>query len=77
MTPLHYIGEYLRELLMSVPLSAVRILFLLVFVALIIWVLTLPRSETTDPSRKYRLAENLKLWGVLALLIQVVIYSVL
>ncbi|MHC4445219.1 MAG: hypothetical protein ACYTF1_06965 [Planctomycetota bacterium] len=77
MTYIHHIGDWLRELLMQVPLPAVRVLFLLVFVALILWVLTLPRNETTDPARKYRPIENLKVWAVLALLIQVVIYSIL
>ena len=77
MTPLHYIGDWLRELLSIVPLSAVRVLFLLVFAGLILWVLTLPRNETTDPARKYRIMENLKLWAVLALLIQIAVYSIL
>ena len=62
---------------MRVPLSAVRVIFLLVFVGLILWILTLPRNVTTDPARKYRPLENLKLWAILAMVIQIVIYSVL
>ena len=75
MTPLHHIGEFCRNLLLQVPLPVVRGLFLLPLIALLIWVLRLPRAETTDPDRPLRLAENLKLWAALALLIQITIYA--
>ena len=74
MTPLHVFGEWLRNLLLQIPLPAVRVLFVLVLLSLIVWVLTLPRSETTSPDRPYRFTANLKLWAVLALMIQVAIY---
>lgn len=74
MTPLHVFGEWLRQLLMQIPLSAVRALFVLVLLAMIVWVLTLPRNATTAPGRPYRFTANLKLWATLALLIQVAIY---
>jgi hypothetical protein len=75
MTPLHEIGNFFRDLLLRVPLEVVRGLFLLLPVGLLVWVLLLPRSETTPPGRESRWDENLKLWAGVALLIQIVIYS--
>jgi len=77
MTPLHEFGEWFSDLLARIPLPAVRGLFLLVPLALIVWVLTLPRSETAGPDRPYRRAANLKLWALLALLFQLAIYAFL
>ena len=76
MTPLHYIGDFFRELLLRVPLAAVRGLFLITLVILLVWVLMLSREETTDPSATGN-RRNLKPWAVLALLVQIVIYAVL
>ena len=75
MTPLHALGSFLRDLLSQVPLSAVRVIFVLLPVVLLVWVLSLPRSETTPPDREPRWDANLKLWAAVALLIQIAIYS--
>jgi hypothetical protein len=75
MTPLHAIGNFLRDLLLKVPLEAVRVVFVLLLFALWIWVLRLPRAETTPPGRESRWDENLKLWASVALVIQILIYS--
>ena len=75
MTPLHMLGEFLRNLLLSIPLSAVRALFLVTLAALLIWVVTLPREATTPPGGAKRWDENLKLGATVALLIQLVVYS--
>ena len=77
MTVLHYVGDFVRALMMAVPLAVARGLFIALPVILIIWVLTLPRHATTPPDGPPRLGNNLKLWAVLALLIQVFIYSVM
>ncbi len=77
MTPLHTIGESIREALLLIPLPAVRVLFIAIQIALLIWVLRLPRSETTPPDDGGGWASNLKIWGSLALLMQVVVYAVL
>jgi hypothetical protein len=74
---LHTFGEALRDLLLQVPLWAVRALFLAVPVLLLIWVLRLPRETTTSPEGRGRWDANLKLWAAVALLIQMVIYSLL
>ena len=74
MTPLHALGNTLRDLLSRIPLSAVRVIFVLVPLVLLIWVLSLPRNETRPPGQA-RWDANLKLWAGVALLIQIAIYS--
>ena len=75
MTPLHYVGDWLRNTLLLVPLSAVRVLFVALPIVLILWVISLPRASTT-PGADSRAFENLKLWAVIALLLQVIIYTI-
>lgn len=75
MTPLHHIGNALREALLAVPLPAVRILFILVPLALLIWVLFLPASQVRPPGERRNVKNNLKIWAALALVIQIVLYS--
>lgn len=77
MTPLHDFGNFCRDLFLEVPLAAVRCVFVGLLLALWIWVLLLPRSETTPPGRESRWDENLKLWASAAILVQVLIYSFL
>ena len=77
MTPLHSIGDFVRELLLQIPLSIVRVLFLAVPTVLLIWVLRLSHEATTPPNGTGRWDENLKVWAGLALAIQIVIYSML
>ena len=77
MTGLHQIGQWFRELLQSVPLSAVRGLFLGTLVILLVWVLRLPASVTTPRGGACRWDENLKVGAALAILIQIAIYSFL
>ncbi len=66
-----------RQLLMAVPLTAVRVLFVASLVVVFVWVLRLPRSETTPPGGTTRWDENLKLGACLALALQIVIYALL
>ena len=77
MTPLHHIGNLVRELLLQIPLPVVRGLFIALPVAVLIWVLTLPREATTDPEGTGRWNTNLKTGAAVALLMQIVIYSLL
>jgi hypothetical protein len=77
MTPLHHIGNFVRETLLLIPLGVVRILFVGILALLLIWVLQLPKSETTQPTGSGRWYDNLKIGASIALLIQIVIYSVL
>ena len=75
MTPLHHIGEFFRNLTLAIPLGVVRLIFVALLVALLIWVLRLPKSETTPPGGSDKPTENLKLWAGLAISAQIVIYS--
>ncbi|QDV48036.1 hypothetical protein [Gimesia fumaroli] len=75
MTPLHHIGNFIRELVVPIPLWCVRALFLGTLIAVLIWVVRLPKENTT-PSETAPWYQNLKIWACLALAIQIVIYSV-
>ena len=77
MTPLHHIGDLVRELLLQIPLPVARGLFIALPVAVLIWVLTLPKEATTSPETTGRWSTNLKTGAAIALLLQIVIYSLL
>lgn len=76
MTPLHHVGDWLRTVLLAIPLPAVRGLFVILLAVILIWVLRLPREETTpEQGRPVEWGENLKVWAALALLIQIAMYA--
>lgn len=77
MTPLHHIGQFVRELFLQIPLPVARGLFLALPILLLIWVWLLPREATTPPGGTARWDENLKLGATVALMLQIVIYSLL
>ena len=77
MTPLHILGETIRDLLLLVPLPFVRVLFVGSLVVVLLWVLRLPRSETTPAEGTGRWDENLKLPASAAILIQIALYALL
>ncbi len=77
MTPLHDVGNFLRQSLLSIPLPLVRLLFVGSLLVLLIWVLKLPRSRTTPPGGATGPGENLKLGATVTLVIQILIYSLL
>lgn len=77
MTPLHHFGEFVRQSLQLIPLTLVRALFVASLMLLLIWVLRLPRFATTPHAGAKRWDENLKTGAAIALVIQIVIYSLL
>lgn len=77
MTPLHHLGELLRNVMLAIPLPAVRALFLVTLFLLLIWVWLLPKSVTSPPGGARRWDENLKLGATVALVIQIIVYSLL
>jgi hypothetical protein len=77
MTPLHDIGDALRDWLSAVPLGAVRGLFVGTPLVLLIWVWRLPRHATSPPGGPRRWDENLKITATAALVVQILIYSFL
>ncbi|MCA9053024.1 MAG: hypothetical protein KDA75_04265 [Planctomycetaceae bacterium] len=76
MTPLHWIGQFIRDGLQAIPLGAVRAAILLGLALLFLWVLKLPSSETTQVSERGRSAD-LRWGAALAILLQLVIYALL
>jgi hypothetical protein len=77
MTILHEFGEMLRNLMLAIPLAVVRGLFVGTLILLLVWVWRLPKEVTSPPEGAKRWDENLKLGATLALLIQIVVYSLL
>lgn len=75
MTILHQIGDALRDALSSLPLGVVRGLFIALPLAVLIWVMSLPRSETVAENAAPRGGANLKWGAALALGLQILIYA--
>ena len=76
MTPLHTFGDLLRDLLLEVPLGAVRILFVGTLALLLLWVLRLPEQDVSGIATSGR-RHNLRPWAALSLVVQLVIYILL
>jgi hypothetical protein len=77
MTWLHHFGQWLRDLMLQVPLEAVRWVFLLLIAALLIWVWWSPPEQSRRADTPPPLTENLKFWASLALGIQLLVYWLL
>jgi hypothetical protein len=75
MTPLHHVGDAVRDALASLPLGLVRVLFLALPVLVLVWVLRLPAEQANLPGGRWD--TNLKVGAAIALLIQIGIYLVL
>lgn len=75
MTPLHWIGQTIRELLVPIPLWGIRAVFVAVPLLFLVWVLRLPRELTTSPEHADSEWTNLRWWAAAALLIQIAAYS--
>lgn len=76
MTFLHWIGESIREQLLRVPLWAARWMFIGLLLVLMGWIVQLPAAQVTPPGRRSEWYEDLRIWAWLALMFQVVVYSV-
>ncbi|MGE0755868.1 MAG: hypothetical protein AB7F89_11435 [Pirellulaceae bacterium] len=75
MTPLHGLGQFIREMLSAVPLPAVRVLFLASLAVVAYWVIRLPRSAgRQQPDSPW--TEDLRIWAFVAIAVQFVIYAV-
>ncbi len=76
-TILHRVGETLREVMTAVPMPLVRAIFVGLLLALLVWVLRLPRERVRPPADvPSGWSSNLKLWAAVALGIQALIYLV-
>lgn len=77
MTPLHHIGEFVRNLMIAIPMPVVRGLFALFFIALIIWVWRLPKERwAPQEGEPVSFGSNLRMWALLALCLQLAIYLI-
>lgn len=76
MTPLHEIGQAVRDALQLVPLGAVRAIVVALLVLLLMWVIRLPRAATVDVRGGDR-GVDLRWGAAAALVIQIVIYVLL
>jgi hypothetical protein len=77
MTLFHYLGEWVRQVLTSIPTPLVRVLFVAFFLILIVWVWRLPRERWAPaPGGEKGISTHLKLWALLALGIQLAIYLI-
>ena len=67
-------GDWLRDLTVAVPINAARGLFILYFMVLLIWVITMKKSETsgTVPGSKKNI--DLRYFAAAALIIQLILY---
>lgn len=74
MSPFHHLGEFLRGLFLNVPMAGVRVLFLAVFVVVAVWVWRLPAPERQRSATGDRWFEDLRIWALLALSVQFLIY---
>ena len=75
MTFLHVIGDFFRSLFEQIPLSAVRWLFVSIFLALLLWITLIPAERATPEGRQSRWYEDLRIWAWLAVMFQIVIYE--
>ena len=77
MTVFHHIGNFFRELLISIPMTVVRCLFAFFFIVLLIWVWQLPKERWMPKGvKKVDLGSNLRFWAILALVLQLLIYMI-
>jgi len=76
MTFVHWVGDSLREQLLRVPMWGARWLFIGLLLLMMGWVVQLPSASVTPPGRRCEWYEDLRIWAWVALLFQVVMYSV-
>lgn len=76
-TFLHRIGDAFREVLTAIPLPVVQSIFVAFLVALLVWVIRLPRERVAPPAGEPAgWSSHLKLWASVALVIQIAIYLI-
>jgi len=74
-TFLHWIGDTLRSQLQLVPIWGARWLFLGLLLVLMGWVVQIPGDQATPVGRRSQWYEDLRIWAWVALLMQLIVYS--
>lgn len=75
MTLFHWVGDAIRYQLERVPLSVAHWMFIGLYLILMFWVVQLPSSTTNPTDHQGSWFADLKVWAWLALITQIVIYS--
>ena len=76
MTFFHWIGDLLRLQLDQVPLAVARWLIIGVLLVLMFWIVQLPTSQAVPPDRESHWYEDLRVWAWVAVMFQILVYSV-
>lgn len=76
MTIFHFIGDSIRALLLEVPMWAARWLFIGLLLALMGWIVQLNEAVATPPEKRGEWYEDLRIWAWVAVMGQVILYSV-
>ncbi|MHC4396697.1 MAG: hypothetical protein ACYS1A_13690 [Planctomycetota bacterium] len=69
-------GDWLRELTVAVSVDVARGIFLLYFVILLIWVVTMKSAETSGTVPGRRKPIDLRYFAAAALIVQLILYVV-
>ena len=67
-------GELGREMVLAIPMSAARGIFIVYYLILIIWVATLPREESVFEPELLKKEISLKPFAIFSLSMMIVIY---
>lgn len=69
-------GDFFRALVLSVDLTAARGVFIAYFAILIVWIVTIPKSEMIIENRETGKFTNLRPFAIVALVSQIFIYLI-
>lgn len=75
-TFLHWIGNALRTQLSYIPLWLAHWFFVGLLLLMMGWIVLIPTEQATPPGRRSQWYEDLRIWAWLALLFQVIVYSI-
>ncbi|KPL12250.1 hypothetical protein AMJ85_01420 [candidate division BRC1 bacterium SM23_51] len=75
--PLAPVGEAIKETLVGLPLIVPRVGLALLFLALAIWALTLSKQYIMEGAKRATLWNDLRLWAVVSMVIQIALYLTL
>ena len=69
-------GEFLRELTLAIPMPVAKGIFLLYFAILLVWILTMRKSEMVGELPGKKTPINLRPYAAAAMIGQIVIYLI-
>jgi len=66
----------MTELLSQIPIVWAKIITMIIFVGLIVWLWTTPKEYILKSSPDKRIWRDLRIWGTLIIISQIVIYFI-